>query len=329
MSHKADGDEFDRIARFFAPLAEASDGAMGLKDDAALFETTGGRGTVVTADALVAGVHFPENEPPDLIAKKLLRVNLSDLAAMGAVPRASILVLALPGQVDDDWLEAFAAGLKEDQESFGVTLIGGDMVATPGPLTLSLTLLGEAGEQGAMVRSGAQAGDMVFVSGTIGDAALGLKILGGELTGPDQTAADFLIDRYRLPQPRLELGRRLRGLARSGMDISDGLAADMGHICEASGVGARLDASLAPLSEAARAMLATNPSLVETLLGGGDDYELLFTAAPEREPEITALGNAIGLQLTAVGTILEGRGVTVDDGQGAEIVLNHPGYKHF
>lgn len=329
MSHKADGDEFDRIARFFAPMAEASDGAMGLTDDAALFETAGGRGTVVTADALVAGVHFPENESPALIARKLLRVNLSDLAAMGAVPRAYLLVLALPEQVDDDWLEAFSAGLKEDQESFGVTLIGGDMVATPGPLTLSLTLLGEAGEQGVMVRSGARAGDVVFVSGTIGDAALGLRVLEGELTGPDREAADFLCARYRLPEPRLELGRRLRGVVSAGVDISDGLAADLGHICETSGVGARLDASRTPLSPAAQAALDADPSLMEVILGGGDDYEILFTAAPEREPEIMALGGEIGLQLTAVGTILEGEGVVVEDGEGGEIVLNHPGYTHF
>ena len=328
MSHKTDGNEFDRISRFFAPLASAGEGAPGLTNDAALFETAGAR-LVVTADALVAGVHFPEKEPPELIAKKLLRVNLSDLAAMGAVPHACLLVLALPKEVDDDWLEAFSAGLGEDLGAFGVALVGGDMVATPGPLTLSLTLLGEAGEEGVMTRSGARLGDMVLVSGTIGDATLGLKVMNGELAGLDETAAGFLSARYRLPEPRLELGRRLAGMASAGMDISDGLVADLGHICEASSVGAGIDASRVPLSPAARTALVSDLSLMEAILSGGDDYELVFTAVPGREPEITALGEAIGLQLTAIGTILEGEGVRVEDGHGGEIVLNHTGYKHF
>lgn len=329
MSHKADGDEFARIARFFAPLASASDGAMGLKDDAALYNPAARSRLVVTTDALVSGVHFLEDDPPGLIARKLLRVNLSDLAAMGAAPRVYLLVLALPSHVDDSWLEAFAAGMRKDQEAFDVILLGGDMVATPGPLTLALTLLGEAGEQGVMTRSGARPGDVVFVSGTIGDAALGLKVLNGELTGLDKETADFLSARYRLPEPRLELGRRLCGLARAGMDISDGLAGDLGHICEVSSVGARIDASRVPLSPAARSALAADPSLMEDILGGGGDYELLFTTAAECEPEITALGDAIGLKLTAVGAILEGEGVAVSDGHGGEIILNHPGYKHF
>jgi len=329
MSHKAEENEFERIARFFAPLASANDGALGLKDDAALFLPAAGRRVVVTADALVEGVHFPEKELPGFIAKKLLRVNLSDLAAMGAIPRAYLLVLALPRKVNDAWLEAFSTGLKEDQEAFGVTVIGGDMVATHGPLTLSLTLLGEAGEEGIMTRSGAQAGDVVFVSGTIGDAALGLRVLVGELAGLDKEDADFLIARYQLPEPRVELGRRLTGLASAGMDISDGLAADLGHICEASNLGGRIDASRVPLSPVVRAALAVDLSLIKTILGGGDDYELLFTAAPEHESKIMALGDSMNLKLTAVGTILEGDGVVVYDGYGAEIVLNHQGFKHF
>jgi thiamine-monophosphate kinase len=180
-----------------------------------------------------------------------------------------------------------------------------------------------------MTRSGAQAGDVVFVSGTIGDAALGLRVLGGEFAGLDKEAADFLIARYQLPEPRLELGRRLTGLASAGMDISDGLAADMGHICEASNLSGRIDASRVPMSPVVRAALAVDLSLINTILGGGDDYELLFTAAPERESEIMALGDSMNLQLTAVGTTLEGEGVAVCDSYGAEIVINRPGYKHF
>ncbi|HJO88452.1 MAG: thiamine-phosphate kinase [Alphaproteobacteria bacterium] len=329
MSPKTDRDEFARIAHFFAPLASASEDALGLKDDAALFETGRVREMVVTTDALVARVHFLENDPPGLIAKKLLRVNLSDLAAMGALPRAYLMVLGLPKEVGDDWLEAFALGLREDQETFGVTLLGGDMVAIPGPLMLTLTLLGESGEEGVMTRSGARPGDNVFVSGTIGDAALGLNVLKGGLVGLDEVAADFLIARYRLPEPRLELGKRLCGLARAGTDISDGLAGDLGRICGVSSVGGRINASRVPLSAAARAALEREPSLMEVILGGGDDYELLFTAASEAESEITALGDAIGLQLTVVGTILEGEGVSIVDDSGAEIVLNNLGYKHF
>jgi thiamine-monophosphate kinase len=230
--------EFEFIARHLRPLATAR-GALALTDDAALLEPAPGRQLVLAKDAMVAGVHFFAADPPGQIAQKLLRVNLSDLAAMGAAPLGYLLALARPKEITDAWLAEFCAGLAADNAAFEVPLLGGDTVSTPGPLTLSLTAIGELPRGTALLRAGARAGDDVWVSGTLGDAALGLKVLQGALPAAEPARA-FLIERYRLPQPRLALGEALRGIASAAIDISDGLVADLGHILEVSGVGAEL-----------------------------------------------------------------------------------------
>ncbi|HVO88607.1 MAG TPA: thiamine-phosphate kinase, partial [Casimicrobiaceae bacterium] len=240
--------EFELIARHFAPLARGFPGAFGLLDDAAVVAAGQGRELVVKTDAIVGGIHFFNDDAPDLIARKALRVNLSDLAAKGAVPRAYLLDLMLPTSVSDEWVAAFAGGLAHDQRQFGVHLIGGDTDSTPGPVAIAITALGEI-ETGRIIRrSGAHAGDTVFVTGTIGDAVLGLQLLQGALTNVHAEKAAFLVDRYRLPQPRTTVGPRLIGIASAAIDVSDGLVADLGHVCETSELCAVVDADKLPLS---------------------------------------------------------------------------------
>ena len=315
--------EFEFIARRLRPLATAP-GALDLIDDAALLDPTPDKQLVLAKDAMVAGVHFLEGDPPGQIAKKLLRVNLSDLAAMGAAPLGYLLALARSREIADDWLAEFCAGLAADNAAFGIGLLGGDTVSTPGPLTLSLTAVGEVPKGAALLRSGARAGDDIWVSGTLGDAALGLKVLQGELeVAVDARAA--LIAHYRLPQPRLALGQALRGVAGAAIDISDGLVADLGHILEASGVGAELRADQLPLSAAARDL----PGARDAALAGGDDYELLFTASPARRAEIAALARRLGLPLTCIGQIRAGSDLSILDAAGQEIKVAKRGWQHF
>lgn len=322
-------DEFAIIADFFAPLATDSPGAFGLTDDAAVLPAEAGQDLIVTKDALVAGVHFLADDDAAYVARRLLRVNLSDLAAMGAAPVGYLLAAVLPRGTDEAWLRGFADGLREDQGAYGIALLGGDLVSSEGPLTLTLTALGRVPAGGALRRTGARAGDLIYVSGTIGDGALGLKVLRGELDGLDGEQRHVLTERYRLPRPRLELGQRLRGLARGVIDISDGLAADLGHVCQLSDCGALVEAARVPLSEAARAALAVAPELLAGALTGGDDYELLFTVAPPREAAIAALAQEIALPLTRIGRITDSGGVTFLDAGGAGLDLGKGGYRHF
>lgn len=298
-------DEFDRIARYFAPLAAPS--AFALRDDAALLDAR----TVVTKDCMVAGVHFMGDEDASLIARKLLRVNLSDIAAMGARPTHYLVGLMAPALTPEAWFAAFARGLSEDQAQYGIMLLGGDTTATPGPLSLSLTMFGRL-ETAPLLRSGAKVGDAVYMSGTLGDAALGLRMLQGSLS-----PRGALIARYHLPQPRTDLA--LGGIAHACMDISDGLLQDMGHIARASGVGVELEASLLPLSADARALLAADASLLEPIVTGGDDYEILFTA-----PE-----NLLLEGVTRIGRVVAGEGVHLRDADGNALHFARAGYTHF
>jgi len=318
-------DEFQLIADLFAPLAAGFPGALGLKDDAALLAAEPGFETVVTVDAMVAGIHFLPDDPPDLIARKLVRVNLSDLAAKGAVPFAVLLAAAFPRDVSDDWLRRFADGLAMDLREFGVALIGGDTVATPGPLTLSLTALGRVSAGRALLRSSARVGDTVWVSGTIGDGMLGLAAARGDLGGVSPAELATLADRYRLPRPRVTLGPSLIGVAHAAMDVSDGLVQDLGHLCRASAVGAVIDAGAVPLSVAA---LAANTPLA-SLLAGGDDYELLFTAPSQAAAALLVLAESAGVPVSAIGRIVEGEGVTVVDAAGHPLALGQGGWRHF
>ncbi len=321
MSARTRRSEFEIIAEVLAPLARGADLAFGLSDDAALVEPRPGECMVTTADALVAGVHFPRDEAADLIARKALRVNLSDLAAMGADPLVYFITIALPPEIDDSWIELFAQGLAHDQTEFAIALAGGDIVSTSNELVLSITMLGSVAREAAIRRNGARAGDRIYVSGTIGDAALGLLALDGEVAG---AGADDLIARYRLPRPRLALGRALRGLVHAGIDVSDGLVADLMHVCETSSVAGNVQGEAVPLSDAGRAALTRAPELRRTILTGGDDYELLFTASADFDP--MALGG--GVAITEIGEIVDGRGVTVVGTDGAPLVLDRGGFTH-
>lgn len=323
-------DEFRLIADLFAPLSRGFPGALGLTDDAAFLAAEPGTELVMTVDAMVAGVHFLPDDPPDLIARKLLRVNLSDLAAKGAAPLAVLMAAAFPKDVDEPWLRAFAAGLAEDLDAFGLPLIGGDTVSTPGPLTLSVTALGRVPAGKGLLRSGAAVGEVVWLSGSLGDGALGLAAAQGlPLAGVDAGGMTFLADRYRLPCPRVSVGPRLVGLARASMDVSDGLVQDLGHLARASRVGAVVEVDRLPLSPAARAALAADDSLLARVLTGGDDYELLFTAPPEAAPALVALTAETGVPLTAIGRIVDGEGVRVLDAAGRTLGLKATGWRHF
>ena len=329
MTGRRKSGEFDLIARFFEPLSRAVPGAFALGNDGALLTPAAGASLVVTKDLMVAGVHYPEGEEPAVLARRLLRVNLSDLAAMGATATAYTLGLALPEGSDDTWVEAFAAGLARDQEAFGVALIGGDTVATGGPAVLSLTAFGTVEGNACLTRSGARVGDDVYVSGTIGDATLGLRGVQGGLAAlpPEDRAA--LEQRFRRPEPRLALGAALVGLATCAIDVSDGLVADLGHLCAESGVAARVAADAVPLSDPARHALAAGEADIADLVTGGDDYELLFCAPPSARSDIDALGRRLRLALTRIGAIEPGQGITVLGADGQPLLITQAGYQHF
>jgi len=316
--------EFALIARHFRPLA--GDGALDLSDDAALLTPPEGQQLVLAADALVEGVHFLPDDPPGMIARKLLRVNLSDLAAMGATPLGYLMTTAFTRGTPDSWIAEFVAGLADDQQRFGLAVLGGDTVATPGPACFSLTIIGTVPPGQALHRRGAHIGDEIWVSGSIGDAALGLRVLQGKLTGD---AEGHLAQRYRLPEPRLALGQALRGVARAAMDVSDGLVQDLGHLCRAAGCGAEIAAAALRLSASASAALARDTALLPLLLTGGDDYELLFAAAPEDAAAVQAASATAGVAVTRLGRFVTGDAVVVRDGSGAAITLPQGGWSHF
>jgi thiamine-monophosphate kinase len=310
--------EFQLIAQLFAPLA-AAPGAFGLKDDAAIIPARDDTDLVVTTDALVEGVHFFATDPPEMIAKKALRVNLSDLAAKGSVPHGYLLALSLPASIDMPWLDSFARGLGEDQEEFSLSLLGGDTTSTPGPLSIAITAFGHVPTGTMIRRAGARPGDLVFVSGTIGDGGGGLAVLKGEEVTP--LRRDYLISRYRLPTPRVALGQVLRGIATAALDVSDGLLADLGHIAEASGVRVLIDAERIPRSAALAALWGDEMDAVIRAATSGDDYEIAFTAAspPQNTPT----------PVTCIGRVEQGSGVALLDPQGRDVPVPRTGYQHF
>ena len=310
--------EFGLIARHFRPLS-GEDG-LGLLDDAAVMTPPPGRQLVLTADAMVEGVHFLPGDPPDTVGRKLLRVNLSDLAAMAATPLAYLLTVSAPRSTPEAWFASFAAGLAADQATFGITLLGGDTTSTPGPVSLTLTCIGHVAPGQALRRSGAAAGDGVWVTGTIGDGALGLLALQGQMPDPD----GWLAGRYRLPRPRL--GLALHGVASAGMDVSDGLVQDLGHLCRLAGIGARIEASSVPLSPAAR---AAGPERLAACLTGGDDYELLLAVPPERSRALQAAAADAGVAVTHIGQFVPEPGVAVWDADGKTVLLDRTGWSHF
>lgn len=343
MSIKKDLGEFDRISHFFAPLAQGRKGAFSLTDDGALIDDVPCDGSLVaTMDTLVEGVHFLTKSSPETVARKLVGVNLSDLAAMGALPHSCLLSLALPKNIDDSWLSAFAEAMRTMQDEYSFAVIGGDTVATPGPLTVTLSALGDVAAPGRVLRrSAARPSDGVCVSGTIGDGALGLIVARGGLTGLDDDDRAYLIDRYNHPRPRIGLGRVLANLAPELIggvcDISDGLLADLGHIGERSGVRFDIDATRIPLSPAARHALERDPSLIETILGGGDDYELVFTLGDTSPGFIKKIIEAAQVDVHVIGHADDMPKDSIDgvplvsarDERGERITVIHPGYSHF
>ncbi|HEY0664840.1 MAG TPA: thiamine-phosphate kinase [Gallionella sp.] len=314
--------EFDLIRRHFTRITPGA--LLGVGDDAALLEVTEGNVLAVSTDMLVSGTHFFANTDPYLLGHKTLAVNLSDMAAMGALPRWATLALALP-EADEAWLKRFSAGFFALAGEHGVELIGGD--TTRGPLNLCVTIFGEVPAQQALRRSGAQAGDEIWLSGRVGDAALALAHLQGrvELSEADNV---FCADALHQPQPRIALGMALRGVASSAIDVSDGLLADLGHILDASGVGARIDAAVLPVSPVLRSYLS-QPLGRQCALAGGDDYELCFTAPAGRAAEIQAIGARLGLPLTRIGKVVAGRDCIVHDAFGNPINAGAGGYDHF
>lgn len=318
--------EFDIIKKYFAPLSAGFSGALGLSDDAAVFAPPAGHELVITKDAISEGVHFIGSESADLIAGKALRVNLSDLAAMGATPICYFLALILPKNTPEEWVQKFAQGLRETQNEFGIFLAGGDTISTLGTLSISITAIGSLPAGSALHRNGAKIGDDIYVSGTLGDAALGLKALSAEIR---VLSAEYLVNRYLTPEPRLSLGQNLLGVANTCMDISDGLVQDLGHICTASKVGAVIYTDKIPLSEAAVLFFQTpqqvrgnNTDILEAALSGGDDYELIFTAPPEKT-------HLIPKNCTKIGKIINGENVQIIGANGEEITLTKKGFVHF
>lgn len=319
------------IARYFKPLA-TDPGAFGLVDDAAILSSSGDD-IVITTDAVVEGVHYLAADPPDTIARKALRVNLSDLAAKGAAPTGFVLTLALRSK-EDAWLRPFADALGEDAQTFACPLLGGDTVSTPGPQMISITAFGRVPKGRMVGRTGAKPGDLILVTGTIGDAALGLDVLTGGAAATalasDPAAREALVSRYRIPQPRNVLAQAVRDHATASMDVSDGLAGDLTKLCAASGVSATVNVASLPLSPAAAGLVARNAICVETLLTGGDDYEVLCTVPPAWSDALMAAGRAVGLAVTAIGTIVAGHErPRFLDGQGQELALKRLSYSHF
>lgn len=323
--------EFDLIARHFAPLAAAAPGALGLQDDAFTFQPPAGMDLVLTADALTAGVHFLRSDPPDLIARKMLRVNLSDLAGKGARPLGYLMTTAFDDGIDDMWVANFAEGLARDQAEFGIALWGGDTIATPGPLALTATLIGCVPAGRALRRAGARPGDRILVTGTIGDGSFGLAAHRGELADLTWQARGFLAQRYLVPEPRVAIGRMAaeQALAHAGMDISDGLVADLRHMCKASGCGARVEVATIPLSEALAEMVAASPALIASALTGGDDYELLLAVPPDRLADLFEVATRAGTRLTDIGVFTNGSAVELNDRDGMPLTLESAGFTHF
>ena len=318
------------IARYFRPLA-TDPGAFHLDDDAGALRPSGDD-IVVTTDAIVEGVHFLSDDPPDTVARKALRVNLSDLAAKGATPAGFVLTLALRS-VDEAWLTPFASALGEDATQFGCPLLGGDTVSTPGPLMVSVTAFGRVPPGRMLHRSGARIGERVMVTGTIGDAALGLAVLkGGKVHAAvsDKAAREALVGRYRVPQPRVALAEIIRDHASASMDVSDGLAGDLAKLCSVSGVSAVIELEQVPLSATARDLVSRGIVGRQTLIAGGDDYEILCTMAEDKVGPFTQAARRVGIAVSSIGTVAAGSaGPKFIDGQGREIALERLSYSHF
>jgi thiamine-monophosphate kinase len=317
------------IARHFVPIA-THPGALGLADDAAFIKPPPGCDLVLQADALVGGVHFFPDDAAHTIASKALRMNLSDLAAKGAKPLGFLLSLALPKELGDDWLGDFAKGLCGDAVLFGCPLFGGDTTRTPGPAMISIAMFGSVPEGTMVRRAGAKPGDLVFVSGTIGDAALGLYVRRGDAPWKlDAAQRQHLVSRYLLPQPRNALAEAVRTHASAAMDVSDGLAGDLIKLCRVSQVSAEIDAARVPYSDAAKAAMAADPAARETALTGGDDYEILCTVPSAKAESFRAAAQVAQVPVSEIGVVASGEGVRFLDAQNQPMIFKQASFSHF
>ncbi|MGO9702792.1 MAG: thiamine-phosphate kinase [Xanthobacteraceae bacterium] len=331
MPNSTESAEERLIARYLRPLA-THPAALGLVDDAAELTPPPGCDLVLKTDGVIAGVHFFPNDPAKDIGRKALRMNLSDLAAKGAKPLGFLLSLALPAGTDETWITAFASGLGEDARHYGCPLLGGDTDHTPGPTTVSIAAFGTVPHGRMVRRSTAKVGDCVVVTGTIGDAALGVKLRADaslvarwRLT---HAMAAHLEQRYLLPQPRNALAEAVLQHAAAAMDVSDGLVGDLAKLCRASAVAGEIDVGRVPLSDAARAAIAAEPARLETALTGGDDYEIVLTLGPEKLPAFRAAADAAGILVTEIGRVLKGEGARfLQDGKA--LAFARPAYSHF
>jgi thiamine-monophosphate kinase len=320
------------IERFFRPLAR-DPAALGLSDDAAVIVPPAGADLVLTTDGVIEGVHFFPEDPADTVAKKALRANLSDLAAKGAAPLGFLLSLALPAKVDEKWLASFAKGLGADAEAYRCPLLGGDTDRTPGLLSVSISAFGSLPHGTMVKRLGARAGDVIVVTGTVGDAALGVALrrepARAERAKLSASERAHLAKRYLLPEPRLALAGALRAHSSAAIDISDGLAGDLMKLAAASGVAARVESSRLPLSPAAQKMVAAEPSLLGTVLTGGDDYEILAAVSPASLPALQSAAKAAGIALSEIGALSAGVGVEILGLDNHPLELSHPSFSHF
>jgi thiamine-monophosphate kinase len=319
------------IARYFAPLA-THPGAFGLIDDAAVIAPPPGCDVVLTTDGVIAGVHFFPDDPPDMVSRKVLRMNLSDLAAKGAKPLGFIMSVALPAKIDEAWLAAFVAGLGEDAKHYNCPLLGGDTDRTSGPISVSISAFGAVPHGGMVRRSTAKAGDCVAVTGTIGDSALGVRLRKDEHLARTWRLNDamqtHLKQRYLLPQPRNVLAEAVLRHATAAMDVSDGLAGDLAKLCRASGVAVDVDIARLPFSDAVQAAVAADPAAIDAALTGGDDYEILFTLAPDKLAAFCAEAKKAGVAVTEIGRITAGQGARfLRDGN--PLAFAQASYSHF
>jgi len=321
------------VQEYLAPLAKGLPGALGLSDDCAVLTPPPGADLVLKTDPIIAGVHFLADDAPGDIAWKALAVNVSDLAAKAAEPVAYLMTLALPEAPARAWLRAFADGLAEAQAAFGCVLAGGDTDRTPGPLTIGITVIGTVPTASMIRRGTARPGDTLYVSGTLGDAALGLELRLGRVApaswGESAREQQALLTRYLRPQPRLGLRAALRAEAHAAMDLSDGLAKDLGRMCRASGTGAVVETARVPQSSGFAKALAREPARIGALLAAGDDYEVLAAVPAARAEAFEVAAVAGGVPVTAIGTVVAGSGTRFLDADGREIAIGRPGWDHF
>ena len=326
---KTQASEFSLIEKYFLPLSNGAVGAFNLKDDAAILDLPANQSLIVTTDALVENVHFLSSDSPEDIAAKLLSVNLSDLAAMGAKPLSYNLIFGASKNITERWIKSFSDSLAAEQKKYSITLIGGDTVRSKGPLFLGITAMGFLQKGTELRRSGAKSTDDIWVSGLIGDAAAGLKVATGELKVANKAYEKYLLSKYRRPIPRIGLGLKLRGIANATIDVSDGLISDLAHICRFSKLGAKVLLESIPISEALVEVIKLDRNYYDLVLNGGDDFELLFTADNSSHDEILSISDSLEVPITKIGELNRTDSINVLDSDGIGYFLEKSGYSHF